>query len=1372
MLELLTHTAAKGAAVLAMALLLGLALRKVAAARRYAIWITAVAALAVLPLAMLLLPAWRVLPQASVAMDGPVFEPEVPGETPEPILLPVGTKISFPVAAFETQAPAPVKSRPAFSWQDAVDTLPAAWITLSALLLLRLGWSAWRLHRLERSLEPGNCAALDEITREVGLKRVPRLLIGTENAVPMVWGVWRPRLLLPAGFESWTAGKLRGVLLHELAHLKRGDPLALWTAQWVKALHWFNPLAWLTIRQLRADQERACDDAVLRHGVRASDYAQHLLDLSRHTRIAPGLALCALTITRCAPVEGRVKAILDPKRHREGLTPRWLLGLAGFALLTTLPVAMLHAIEGAKLRGRILDRNGVVLAESTPEKVRTYPLKTLAAHMIGYTRTPDEKHAQFYGGTALEEQHDAELAAGKDVTLTLDMRMQSLAYRAMKEAGVTRGAAVVLNPRTGEILAAVSLPSYDPNLFIPSITRENWESYLGNRDIPLLNRCVRGFAPGSTYKLLTGLAGGAAGISGQKFNCSGSVTYGNTIMQCWKQRQDSGGHGVLGMSEALAASCSCFWYQFGNAAGIEQSESMGRTIGFGSAYGITDDEDKGILPSPSWLKQYRPMEKWSNGYTANTSIGQGMVLATPLQMAVLAATVGNGGKVPQPGIIKQNGEITWRADLTAGTLSAADVGQLREGMRLVVNGGSSTGKDAKSDKVIIAGKTGTAQNWRRDAKGARQEDNHGWFIGFAPFENPTLAFAIIKNGARSGGGDCGPIAKRIVEEALALPSDGSGEVKPVGDAAGDAWEMIEKARAKVDAEADSLKQEIEQAARDAKTGFALNEFTVKNGHVIVRGVASGMIQALEFRERLNEIGKHRGMEWLFPVPKTLKDGKRVGFEALGTIAMSWRHGTGIDRVKEGLQILGDPRASEGDELLKIAGLAELPEEKWGVLRGELDENSVHFYLPKDSVVGWLRRSFGDQTDIKWLTTDEIVAKHYKTKNGWEVEASTMKPQRLIKVKLTKPTVLTSSFFSPVFEAEKAEALRSAFDAKAAAISSAIRKAKPDAKTDFVLTELKIGHGVVTMHGRATGMIEALEFRAKLEKIGEQFEMEWEFPVPKTMMDGKRVEFQARGIYQPIGTKNERTQAASGVLPQRQAPSSMQKEAPSNPRERHVKLDELKAKMKALRDEKPFNQTAYDELVKEIYRLAFHEPAGPAEYVGTIETRPVELARWQEVQKSGGLAALPSEALVQVLKERDTLFLGASSSFYFRFSSAREEVRKWLLASLSEKRQKSQAKWLQWPEAPEPFDRAYFATDECQITIHSPDGKVVHVTVVKRKRPILIAPDEATPPTPKTAAPKELEGVVSADSQWPAHPVLLMKNPFPLHLNVEDTYLEG
>lgn len=874
LLDLLSLTALKGAVVLLVALLLGLGLQRMAASRRYALWITAIATLAILPLAMWVLPAWRVLPKAPTALDRPMMEAEPVSENAGLSPLPEDLDFTASAAGPALPLPAPITTRPAFSWniswQDVVEYLPVVWMLIAGLLVLRLGRSAWRLQRLEASLSPGECALLIRAARDLGLRRIPRLLIGPSDSVPMVWGVLKPRLLLPSGFETWSPEKQRGVLLHELAHLKRGDPFALWAAQWVKALHWFNPLVWLTFRQLRADQERACDDAVLRHGVRASDYAQSLLDLSRHNRLAPGLSLCALTITRCAPVEARVKAILDPRRRRDGLNLRWLAGLAGCALLITLPVAMLHAIEDFQPRGRILDRNGVVLAESTKEKGRVYPLKSLAAHMVGYTRVPDEGHGQTYGGAALEKQQNAELAAGKDVALTLDMRVQSLAYRAMKEAGVVRGAAVVLDPRTGEILASVSLPSFDPNLFVPSISHENWERYLNDQDVPLLNRCLKGFAPGSTFKMLTGLAGSAAGMNGQKFNCTGSVTYGNDVMRCWIHSQNGGGHGVLGMSDSLAVSCNCYWYQFGNAVGIEQIESMGRIIGFGSAYGITEDENAGILPCPDWQKQHHPKESWSAGHTANTAIGQGYMLATPLQMAVLAATVGNSGRVPQPGIIKQKEARPWRRDLTQDLLNAADVDPLREGMRLAVNSESGTGRPARSDKVAIAGKTGTVQNWRI-LHGERVEANHGWFIGFAPYERPQLAFAIIKQGAKTGGGDCGPIAKRIVEEALALPADGSGEVKPVE-------EKIAAVQAPFDFNAAEISREIKLLGAEPK--IYLKELKVGNGEVTILAEASEMDEAIKLLKSLGEIGERRLVKWSFPYPRSLENG-RVGFRASG-----------------------------------------------------------------------------------------------------------------------------------------------------------------------------------------------------------------------------------------------------------------------------------------------------------------------------------------------------------------------------------------------------------------------------------------------------------------------------------------------------------
>lgn len=998
LLDFLSHTAMKSAAVLLVALLLGLMLRRLAAARRYSLWITAIAALAVLPLAMGLLPAWRVLPQASGEMEWPVMEPPQFSINAEAAMPAEGSVATTPAAgpALPEQAPASPAISWNISWHDVVEALPLAWMLVAGLLLLRLALSAWRLRRLESSLQPGACPLLEHTAREIGLKRTPCLLIGPADSVPMVWGVFRPRLLLPQGFDTWPHEKQRGVLLHELAHLKRGDPLALWLAQWVKALHWFNPLAWLTLRQLRADQERTCDDAVLRQGVRASDYAQALLDLSRHNRIAPGLSLCALTITRCAPVETRVKAILDPACRREGLTLRWLVVLISGALLFTLPVAMLHAIEGSLQRGRILDRNGVVLAESSKEKVRVYPFQAQAAHMIGYVRSSGEKDALLEGGAGLEKQQDAALTAGRDVALTLDMRIQSLAHRAMKEAGVTRGAAVVLDPRTGAILAAVSLPSFDPNLFVPAITQENWDRYLSDLDVPLLNRSLRGFAPGSTFKLLTGLAGCAAGMGGQEYSCTGSVTYGNSVMKCWIHEQNGGGHGMLGMSDSLAVSCNCYWYRLGNAVGIEQIESMGRKVGFDSAYGIVDEEDEGILYGPSWMKQHHPQEKWTARHTANASIGQGYMLSTPLQMAVLAATVGNGGRVPQPGIIKQKEAGPWREDLTQGVMSAADVEPLRAGMRLAVNGGSGTGRLARSDKVIIAGKTGTSQNWRINADKQRVEDNLGWFIGFAPFENPQLAFAIVKNGAKTGGGDCGPIAKRIVEEALALPADGSGQVLPAGAEVGGVHEKSKQGQ--FDSMAGALRVAIERIRPSAETGFHLDQMFVKSGQVMLSGTASGVTQALEFRDKVLAVSFEDPLEWTCPVPSMLADGKRVKFEMLGLLVWKDKNMTTQEAVKAARSRLRDPRSNVWDAVRTSAGLAEAPGGRVAFLDGSGD-TTVYFYLLRQEVADWLRKSFGENGDLSWLGGDAQKTGRHTAKDGCEIEITPLESSAVFKVKV-------------------------------------------------------------------------------------------------------------------------------------------------------------------------------------------------------------------------------------------------------------------------------------------------------------------------------------------------------------------------------------
>ncbi len=328
LLEMLSQIAIKGSIMLIAALLAGMLSRKLAAARRCSIWITALIALAVLPAAIWLLPDWRVLPKPH-DLDWPNFEAERP-VTMEPArapALPAPSALlpSLPTSPLQTSVLLPALPESAASWQPFVEALPVIWLAVVILFLLRLAWSVWHLFRLERSLSDGRCELLSFIAKDSGLKRLPRLLIGPSDAVPMVWGVFRPRLLMPDGFQSWPEAKLRGVLLHELAHLQRGDPVALWLAQWVKALHWFNPLAWMTVGQLRADQERACDDAALRQGLRPSDYAQHLLDLSRHTRVAPGLALYPVNHAQhsCGSESvGHSQPAMSPRRPHSGLGAR------------------------------------------------------------------------------------------------------------------------------------------------------------------------------------------------------------------------------------------------------------------------------------------------------------------------------------------------------------------------------------------------------------------------------------------------------------------------------------------------------------------------------------------------------------------------------------------------------------------------------------------------------------------------------------------------------------------------------------------------------------------------------------------------------------------------------------------------------------------------------------------------------------------------------------------------------------------------------------------------------------------------------------------------------------------------------------------
>jgi len=461
--------------------------------------------------------------------------------------------------------------------------------------------------------------------------------------------------------------------------------------------------------------------------------------------------------------------------------------------------------------------------------VRKYVYNSLAAHLLGYVgsardinKLPDIKDFNFYepdiqGKTNIEFYLDDALRGkpgkrilkknaknqlegekeliqpkpGANVYLTIDARMEYITERALRSVG--RAAAVVVDPNSGQILAMASVPSYDPNKFIPAISARDWADLKDGDADPLTNRAIGAFAPGSVYKIATSLAGLTKGLAKSVFTCNGGVTYGNTYMRCWIQAEHGGSHGPQTLTEAIKNSCDSFFYQYGNAAGIEAIDAVGKTLGLGEASGIElTNEAPGILPSPEWLRSSHN-QRWSQGQTANSSIGQGYVLATPLQMAMVAATVANGGTSYQPSLVYQiqEGDGTAvrrpekiRGDLTkANKLSADQVEIVRKGMWRVVND-SGTGTRAKVPGVTVAGKTGTAQAWTEGKK-----DDNAWFIAFAPYEHPKLALAVLVQGGKAGGEVAAPIAAKIIEECLALERGYDPQVKALDPAIGNFKEV-------------------------------------------------------------------------------------------------------------------------------------------------------------------------------------------------------------------------------------------------------------------------------------------------------------------------------------------------------------------------------------------------------------------------------------------------------------------------------------------------------------------------------------------------------------------------------------------------------
>ena len=363
--------------------------------------------------------------------------------------------------------------------------------------------------------------------------------------------------------------------------------------------------------------------------------------------------------------------------------------------------------------------------------------------------------------------------SGSNVVLTIDAQLQKAAWEAF--AGLA-GAAVAMDPRDGSVLAMVSLPSFDPNLFNSGIAPVEWEKLQKNPLNPLSNRAISGqYPPGSTYKLIVAAAALEEGVitPETRISCGGSFDLGNRTYRCWKKH----GHGSVNLHRALVESCDVYFYTVGKMLGVDKIARYARLFGFGEATGIElSHERKGLVPTREW-KLARMKEPWQLGETISISIGQGFNLTTPLQLVQAYSALANGGTRWRPRLVQR---IAWSDGSTQKeyfpekkgdlALSQQTIAVLNRALWGVVNEPGGTGAAARRPHADVCGKTGTSQviglpqneKARRTLKIATFHKDHALFVCYAPMKSPEIAIVVVAENAGGGGAVAAPIARKIL----------------------------------------------------------------------------------------------------------------------------------------------------------------------------------------------------------------------------------------------------------------------------------------------------------------------------------------------------------------------------------------------------------------------------------------------------------------------------------------------------------------------------------------------------------------------------------------------------------------------------------
>ncbi|WP_020675587.1 penicillin-binding protein 2 [Geopsychrobacter electrodiphilus] len=451
-----------------------------------------------------------------------------------------------------------------------------------------------------------------------------------------------------------------------------------------------------------------------------------------------------------------------------------------------------------------------VLVEVVP--VRDYLEKGSEAHLIGYLGEVTEKElsqdmfddlqpGDVVGKIALEKTYEKYLRGqkgqrlvevdvkgkllkqlevdpprpGNKLFLTISREVQRAADQAF---GDQSGAAVVLDVHTGDVLAMLSRPTFDPSLFVSGIEGDAWAQLLKDPRHPLQNKVLTGlYSPASTFKMIVALAAlrGKVITKNHIVDCNGEFNLGEARYRCWKKA----GHGRTNLKKALRESCDVWFYQVGLELGIDKLEETAHEFGLGAPVGFPlGGEKSGVIPSQSWKRQ-RFNQSWYAGETVITAIGQGYVLTTPIQLAVMTAALANHGDVLQPQVVRRvedwNGTVL--KEETPQVMHHIDIPEdawnaVNQGLVAAVNEPHGTASAARMGNIEVAGKTGTSQVVRRRSDEEEAADRldvpyrfraHALFVAYAPADNPEIALAVVVEHGQHGGSAAGPIARAILE---------------------------------------------------------------------------------------------------------------------------------------------------------------------------------------------------------------------------------------------------------------------------------------------------------------------------------------------------------------------------------------------------------------------------------------------------------------------------------------------------------------------------------------------------------------------------------------------------------------------------------